>query len=56
MYKSDATRMVAAVLMFPFLLVCKVLVVCVRLVGALLRFLVGVVLSCLELLKVIPSM
>jgi len=54
--QSQATRFVASVLMFPLLLVIKMLVLAVRGIGAILRFIVGVLLSCVETLKVVRYM
>jgi hypothetical protein len=56
MFTSQATRAVASVIMFPILLVCKVLMVSVRILGALGRFILGVGESCIALLKEIPGM
>jgi len=56
MFTSQATRAVAVVLMFPILLVCKVLIVSVRLLGALGRFILGILESCFSLLKDVRTM
>ena len=51
MYSSQVTRLIALILMLPIMLVLKAVIVLFRMVGMFGRFIVGIVQSCVEVLK-----
>jgi|DEB19_MinimDraft_3_1074340.scaffolds.fasta_scaffold834101_1 hypothetical protein len=54
--QSNATRAVADVLMFPIMLTLKLCFVAVRGVFAVFRFIIGVLLGCVDNIKHIPNL